>query len=254
MDISQAIERIADLLRDASCAVAFTGAGVSTESGIPDYRSPGGQWTNRTPPQLQEFLAGEAGRAAYWRYYQEFYPVIARAQPGPAHIALARLHAAGFIKGVITQNIDGLHKKAGLPDEAVWELHGNAHASTCLACAGYSLPTAEALARFEAKGASPMCPRCGGPLKPGTISFGQNLDQAVLQGAVDASERAGVMLCAGSSLVVHPAAGLPLLTLRRGGSLALVNLGPTPLDGRAAVLLRSPAGAALSALADALGA
>lgn len=254
MDEARAIERVAELLRAAPAALAFTGAGVSTESGIPDYRSPGGQWTDRTPPQFAEFMAGEAGRAAYWQYYAEFYPIIARAKPGPAHQALARLFAAGRIEGVITQNIDGLHQAAGVPDAAVWELHGNAHTSTCLGCGAFAMPTAEALAQFTAEAAAPMCPKCGGPLKPGTISFGQNLDEAVLAGAIAAAERARVMIAAGSSLVVHPAAGLPLLTMRRGGSLVLVNLGDTPLDGRAAVLLRASVGPALSAVADALGA
>lgn len=244
------LTRLAGLWRGARSPLVFTGAGVSTQSGIPDYRSPGGQWTRIDPPTFGEFRAGEAGRRRYWRYYQEFFPVIGRARPNPGHLALARLAAAGRLAGVVTQNIDGLHQAAGLAADQVWELHGNAAVSACLDCGRHQAPTAELLARFEREGQAPLCPLCGGALKPRTISFGQNLDEAVLEGAAQACATADLLLVVGSSLVVTPAASLPGLCLEAGGRLAIVNLSPTHLDEQATVLIRAGAAETLAALAD----
>lgn len=238
------------MLRKAKRAVAFTGAGVSTESGIPDYRSPGGLWTRRTPPTIQEFLADEAGRRDYWEFYREFFPVISRARPNAGHLALARLHRAGRLAAVVTQNVDGLHQAAGLPEPAVLELHGAAARSACLDCGGYREDTGLLLEEFARRGRAPVCPLCGGPVKPCTISFGQALEPRVLERAAELCARADLLLAAGSSLSVTPAAELPLLAARAGGALVIINRDPTPLDGLARAVIRESAGMALERATD----
>jgi len=243
---------LAHILDGARKLVAFSGAGMSTESGIPDYRSPGGVWSRFQPPVLQEFLADEAARVRYWRFYQETFPAFAAAQPNPGHLALGRLYAQGRLAAVITQNIDGLHIRAGVPAKDVLELHGNAFASACLKCGGCQTQTADLLAGFLGTGLAPNCPRCGGPLKPQTISFGQSLDRALLERAARLAEEADLMLVMGSSLMVTPAADLPRLTLEGGGGLVIINHDPTHLDGSAKLVLRTPAGATLAAAVDEL--
>lgn len=246
------LDQLLELARQARHLVVFTGAGISTESGIPDYRSPGGVWTKVDPPTLPEFLSGDQGRRRYWDYYREFFPVFQKARPNQGHLALGRLHAAGRLAGVITQNIDGLHQAGGVPAGRVWELHGNAFASACLGCGQYQTPTAQALEAYVGQGTIPVCPACGGPLKPRTISFGQSLDQRILDQAAQLCARADLLLVVGSSLVVTPAAQLPLLTLRAGGKLGIINQQPTALDSQAALTMPGPAGAILSWLAGRL--
>ncbi len=243
---------LAGLLAGARRLVAFTGAGMSTESGIPDYRSPGGVWSRFRPPVLQEFLAQAEARERYWRFYQEFFPAFAAARPHPGHQALGRLHAAGRLVAVITQNIDGLHRAGGVPAEDVLELHGNLFTSACLACGGYEAPTEELLAGFARSGEPPSCPHCGGPVKPRTISFGQSLDAALLERASRLAAEADLMLVMGSSLSVTPAAELPRITLAHGGRLVILNREPTPLDRRAELVSRGPAGQTLARAVDEL--
>lgn len=244
-ELRQEAARLAELLDAARVTAAFTGAGISTESGIPDYRSPGGQWTKTNPPQYQDFLASEDGRRRYWDYYREFFPVFAKAEPNPAHRALARLQQAGRLSGVATQNIDGLHQAAGCDPATVHELHGSAFVSACLKCRTHEAPTADLLGRYLDSGEVPYCPHCAGPLKPRTVSFGQALDRGVMEAAAALCARADLLLVVGSSLAVVPANGLPGYTLARGGRVVIINLAPTPLDGRASLVIRRPAGEVL---------
>jgi NAD-dependent deacetylase len=249
MSEAKALARILD---DAGNMVAFTGAGMSTESGISDYRSPGGVWSRFQPPVLQEFLADESARERYWRFYQETFPTFEAAQPNPGHLALGRLYAQGRLKAVITQNIDGLHIRGGVAAEDVLELHGNVFKSACLACGGGEADTAGLLAGFLESGMVPVCPLCGGPLKPRTISFGQNLDRALLERAARQAGEADLLLVLGSSLMVTPAAELPAITLQSGGVLVILNRDPTHLDDHARLVLRTPAGATLAEAVDEL--
>lgn len=243
---------LAQVLESAGKLVAFSGAGMSTESGIPDYRSPGGVWSRFPPPVLQEFLADEGARERYWRFYQETFPAFEAAQPNPGHLALGRLYEAGRLSAVITQNIDGLHIRGGVPPQHVLELHGDAFKSACLECGECEADTADLLKAFMGTGEAPVCPRCGGPMKPRTISFGQSLDSALLERAAQLAGEADLMLVMGSSLMVTPAADLPRITLGAGGGLAILNHDPTHLDDSAKLVLRSPAGATLAAAVDEL--
>ncbi len=232
--------------------VAFSGAGMSTESGIPDFRSPGGIWSRHKPTMYHEFLASSEARRRYWRFYLEFFPGFARARPHQGHLALGSLFRAGRLEGVVTQNIDGLHQAAGVDPAAVVELHGNAFRTTCLDCHDYQVETSRVLERVSGGEAEPPCPRCGGRLKPATISFGQSLPSAALARASELCQGADLLLVIGSSLVVTPAADLPRLTLATGGKLAIINREPTPLDDQAVHLVRQPAGEALAAAAEAV--
>lgn len=247
--------RLAALVRAAGAGgtVVFTGAGVSTESGIPDFRSPGGFWTRYAPIGYRDFMADAAMREESWRRGLHTYGAIVAAAPNPAHRAIAAWWRDGLVAGVVTQNIDGLHQRAGLPDMAVVELHGNAHRVQCLACGAlYDRPSVQA--RILNGEAVPPCLVCGGILKATTISFGQPLPPDAVATADGLLRRARLCLIVGSSLVVYPAAGLPRLTLAAGGSLAIVNATETHLDGLAALVSREPAGQVLDAAARALAA
>jgi len=246
--------RIAELaarLRESRRTVAFTGAGISTESGIPDFRGPQGIWKKMRPIELSEFLADPQARREYWRRKIESYPQMRDARPNAGHIALARLHEAGRLQIVITQNIDGLHQKAGLPEDRVIELHGSNAYVACLGCRR-RYEWEEVLRFFDAHSA-PECPRCdacGGWLKPATISFGQAMPEEATRLAFAEASRAEVMLAIGSSLQVYPAAGVPEQTRRAGGLVAIINNEPTGQDSIAGLLLRGPSGRILTALAD----
>lgn len=235
-------ERLANLLVDAGQAgtVVFTGAGVSTESGIPDFRSPGGIWTRHAPIDYSDYLRDPAMRRESWRRGLHTYASIADAAPNAAHLAIAEWWRGGLVSGVVTQNIDGLHHKAGLPDEAVVELHGNAHWVSCLSCkARFDRPAVHA--RVEAGDEDPACPACGGILKTTTISFGQGLPTQAVARAEHLHAHARLCLVIGSSLVVFPAASLPEVTLDAGGQLAIVNQTPTHLDHLAVLTARERA-------------
>ena len=245
------IAALASRIRRSRHTVAFTGAGISTESGIPDFRGPQGIWKRMRPIELSEFLADPASRREYWRRKIESYPQMRDAAPNAGHLALARLFEAGRLRTVITQNIDGLHQKAGLPDDRVIELHGSNAYIACLDCRR-RYEWEEVLPFFDRQPA-PECPRCtacGGWLKPATVSFGQAMPEAETGRAFAEAARAEVLLAVGSSLQVYPAAAVPSEARRAGGLVAIINSEPTGQDHVADLLLRGSAGLLLTALAD----
>jgi len=240
-----ALQTARDLVAAHPCAVAFTGAGVSTASGVPDFRSPGGIWSRYKPVPFQDFVLDPEARRQYWVYKKETYQDFANARPNPAHHALARMETEGRLRAVITQNIDGLHQDAG--SETVLELHGTNRRVTCIRCAA-TWPAAVIQARLLAGCEMPECDHCGGILKAATISFGQAMPADLLAVAFQLASAVDLMLVIGSSLVVHPAAGIPLAAARAGARLIIINREPTPLDGLATVILREPIEEALPAL------
>lgn len=243
------LAQVVELLREAPRWGALTGAGISTESGIPDFRSPGGIWTKVEPVDFQKFLNSATARNEYWRQKAEQHRDFAGAEPNAGHAVLARWEARGRLQGVVTQNIDELHQQAG--SRRVIELHGTARRVTCLSCrAGW--PVEQALVWYERDGAAPACPVCGGWLKHATISFGQRLDPGTLQAAAELLTECDLVLALGSSLVVQPAAGLPGLAQSHGARLVIINNQPTPLDGQAEAVVQAPLGATLEELDRAL--
>ena len=250
---------LAALLGEAEAVVVFTGAGISTESGIPDFRSPGGVWSRYNPRDFTfaKYVASPQVRHQAWRMRREFWQN--EPQPNPAHHAVARLEAAGRCRGVVTQNIDGLHQAAG--SVRVVELHGTSRTVACIGhrpragtpggC-GFRADTHWAFDRLDAGEEDPCCPNCGGLVKSATVSFGQNLFPGVLEAAADLVGEADVLLTVGSSLQVFPAAGLPAAAVRAGARLAIVNDEPTPLDGLASVMVRGRAGRVLPPAVDAV--
>jgi NAD-dependent deacetylase len=236
-DTQQQIERLAQLIRSSGKIVAFTGAGISTAAGISDYRSKGGLWDRFQPVYYEEFLEEEEKRLEYWRRKQEMWPQIRDARPSEGHRFIYRLHRAGKLRAVITQNVDGLHEQSGIPPEKILNLHGNNREIVCLSC-GALTPAAEFFPSLELSEGAPRCGKCGGLLKPNTVSFGQSLDPAVLEKAQEASTGCDLMLALGSTLQVYPAAGFPSIATRSGATLAIVTLSETPLDGEAHLVLR----------------
>jgi len=247
---SEALELAGGLLAAAGRIVVFSGAGISTESGIPDFRSPGGIWSRYDPRQLgfRRYVKEPEVRRVAWRLRRELYHLEAR--PNPAHLACVRLAEAGRLVGVITQNIDGLHTDAGLPAELVCEVHGTGRQFVCLAC-GDRGPMGEAVARVEAGEEDPACLRCGGILKAATVSFGQGIPPEVWARAEAMTAGCDAFVAVGSSLVVLPAAGLPMAARRLGAVLVIVNREPTPLDDLAHAVVRGEAGTVLPALVEA---
>jgi len=229
-------------LRSAQRVVALTGAGLSTESGIPDFRSPGGVWERFRPIEYQQFLASHEARREHWRYKRATVPAMLAAEPNAAHRALSELEAAGRLLAVITQNIDGLHQRAG--SRRVLELHGSNLEAVCLRCEK-RVPIASVLALLEAGDDVPVCRECGGWLKPATVSFGQSLPADVLQEAATLARDSDCFLALGSSLLVNPAASLAGLAKQSGSRLVIVNLSPTPYDDLADVVLRGKVGEVL---------
>ena len=241
-----AAERVAQWLATAEKPVVFTGAGMSTESGIPDFRSPGGIWTKYRTVYFDEFLESAAARHEYWRQKSAGHREFASAQPNSGHRVIARWESIGFIHGVITQNIDGLHQIAG--NQNVLELHGTAREIMCLDC-GARCDTEAMVQEFLRTDRVPRCAACAnGRLKHATISFGQGLPVQVLENAVAWCENSGLLLAVGSSLVVTPAADLPALTKRQGGRLVIVNRDATPLDGLADEIFHASIGDTLSTI------
>jgi len=247
------LDRLATLVAGARRAVAFTGAGVSTESGIPDFRSRDGVWSRFDPREFtyRNFMDSVEGRRRYWALGRMTYPLIQAAAPNATHHALAELYRLGRLDCCITQNIDGLHQRAGLPDAAVLELHGNASRARCLDC-GEPYPRAALHERLEQGVEVPDCGRCGGVVKPHTILFGEAMPAGVVAEAKRRAEGADLMLVLGSSLVVYPAAYVPRYARQAGATLAIVNLEPTPLDREASIVLRASAGAVMGAVLDTL--
>jgi NAD-dependent deacetylase len=221
------IDELARLLRSSECMLIFTGAGISTESGIPDYRGPQGVWKTRQPVYFHEFLASEEKRIEYWEFKLESWEQFRAAQPNAAHAAIAHLEARGQVEAVVTQNIDGLHQEAGCKN--VIEMHGTDRAVSCLECGDRS-ETTPWMEWFAEHRTAPRCPKCGGLLKSATISFGQNLDPAVLEEATAAASRADLALSLGSTLSVNPAAMMPLITAKNGAPYVIINRGETEHD------------------------
>lgn len=248
----EAIKRTAELIKKSARIVGFTGAGISTESGISDYRSKGGLWNRFTPVYYDEFLEDEEKRRLYWQRKIEMWPSLRDAQPNAGHRFFFQLHQAGKLSGLITQNIDGLHAKAGLPRDKIVRIHGTNAEIVCLSC-GRILPAEELMEDLEEGGPAPRCSECGGLLKPNTISFGQSLDPHELDRAEELSANCDLMLCLGSTLVVHPAAGFPAMPARRGTALVIVTLSETPLDSSATVLINRPIGEVVGELRTQLG-
>jgi len=239
--IQDGIATLAELIARSRRIVAFTGAGMSTESGIPDFRSPGGVWDRNKPIQFQEFLASSEARKETWRRGLETYPVVSAAKPNAAHLALVELERRGKLIAVVTQNIDGLHLAAGHDPERIIELHGNAHGVKCLTCDDFA--SRELVqARVIAGEAEPPCRTCGGILKPTTVSFGEPMPPRPMARAQAAMHQSDLVLVVGSTLIVYPAAGLPQIGVRAGADLAIVNLTPTPLDDVATVMVQGKAG------------
>jgi NAD-dependent protein deacetylase/lipoamidase len=247
---SAEVEALAELLGGARSAVALTGAGVSVPSGIPDFRSPGtGLWEDVDPMEVAHVSVFEGDPARFWSYYRPRFQTLGDKRPNAAHTALAELERRGLLAGVITQNVDRLHRAAG--SREVVEVHGSIDTSTCLDCGtSFQLERVEAL--FDAKLGVAVCERCGGRVKPDVVLFGELLPEAAMARAQELAAAAELMLCVGSSLVVHPVAGLPELTLAGGGRLAIVTEGPTPYDDVAAVKLEGEVDEELTALLAAL--
>ncbi len=244
-----AAARLAELIRESRCTVALTGAGVSVPSGIPDFRTPEtGLWANVDPMEVAHIDVFERDPARFWSYYRPRFQSLGDKRPNPAHEALAELERRGLLEGVITQNIDRLHRAGG--SRNVVEVHGSIETSSCTRCAtAFELEEMDAL--FAADGVA-HCSNCGGAVKPDVVLFGELLPESALVRAHDLAARAELMICVGSSLVVHPVAGLPQLTLESGGRLAIVTKGPTPYDGDAAVKLEGEVDVELAALVAAL--
>jgi NAD-dependent deacetylase len=245
------LARLAELIRGADSVVALTGAGISVPSGIPDFRTPRtGLWENVDPMEVAHIDAFHADPVRFWSFYGERFASLEGKLPNGAHLALARMEAAGILDGVITQNIDMLHRKAGTQE--LIEVHGSIATCSCLSCPG-RVELAEVRARqASAADGVPRCEHCGAPLKPDVVLFGELLDPLALSRARALCEGADVLLCIGSSLEVHPVAGLPGATLARGGALAILTAGSTPLDGAAAVRLHGDVVGELEGLLAAL--
>ncbi|MGC2201209.1 MAG: NAD-dependent protein deacylase [Stellaceae bacterium] len=246
MIIDHEVAELAQAIERAHRAVVFTGAGISTESGIPDFRSPGGIWTRMVPIDFADFLASEEARRETWRRRFAMEETFRKARPNRGHRAVAELVRRGKAAAVITQNIDGLHQAAGIADERVVELHGNTTYAHCLDCkARYEL---EALrTAFAGDGDAPICDHCGGYVKTATISFGQAMPVAAMRHAEIETRAADLFIVAGSSLVVYPAAGFPELAKHNGASLIIINREPTGLDHLADLVLNRAIGETLGA-------
>ena len=238
-------DELGRLIAESKLAVAFTGAGISTESGIPDFRSPGGIWSRYQPIEFDEFVASEAARRAYWRRKFESHDAIEQAEPNAGHKAIAALVERGKIDAVITQNVDGLHQLSGVPERHVIELHGNTTYAHCLDC-GERHELDPIRAAFERDEMPPLCRACGGLVKTATISFGQAMPLAEMRRAETATRSCDLFLAIGSSLRVYPAAGFPELAKSVGAKLVIMNREPTALDGLADLVVHDEIGEVLS--------
>lgn len=245
--------QLAEWIKESRSIVVFTGAGISTESGIPDFRSPGGIWERFDPAELSypNFVASPVSRRKYWEFYRQYWKMAAHVQPNRAHLAVAALERTGKLAAVITQNIDGLHQAAGNAPEKVLELHGTMWEVRCLSC-HYSYPWQKFYALLEEGREVENCSQCGGLLKPATVSFGQSLPVETLREAQRCSINCDLFICIGSSLVVYPAAQLPETAKSSGAKLVIINRERTPLDSIADLVLRGEAGEIMTALLERL--
>jgi NAD-dependent deacetylase len=241
--------RLAELIRESRCTVALTGAGISVPSGIPDFRTPGeGVWEKVDPMEVAHIDAFRRDPARFWGFYRERLAMLGDKQPNGAHEALVDLERRGLLEAVITQNIDTLHTKAG--SQRVIEVHGSIRSASCQSC-GRQFPMEEVPELFDEEGTA-ICSECDGPVKPDVVLFGELLPAEPMAEAEALAERAELMLCVGSSLEVFPVAGLPSITLRGGGGLAVITIGPTPFDSNAVVRMDGDVVADLEALLAAL--
>jgi NAD-dependent deacetylase len=245
------LDTVANMVFESKRIVVFTGAGISTESGIADFRSPGGIWSKFDPSEFsyQKFLSSEVSRERYWEFSKSLWPIVAEARPNPGHSAITELHYLGKLDCVITQNIDGLHQKSGIPDEKVIELHGTLKWVNCLEC-GSRYPREDIQRRLESGEKMPRCEHCGGITKPATISFGQPMPEWETSEAGRRAAACDLFLVAGSSLVVYPAAQMPLIAKESGARLVIINLAPTPHDGYADAVINEKTGEALSLILE----
>jgi NAD-dependent deacetylase len=227
-DLQSAVEQLGEMIADASTIVPFTGAGISTECGIPDFRSPGGLWTRNRPIPFDEFVSSQEARDESWRRRFAMEATFAAAKPGRGHRALASLYRAGKVPAIITQNIDNLHQASGFASDHVIELHGNTTYAKCIGCGrAYELPWVKQ--RFDTGGA-PDCPHCDEPIKTATISFGQAMPESEMMRASELSQHCDLFIAIGSSLVVWPAAGFPMMAKNNGAKLVIINREPTDQD------------------------
>jgi NAD-dependent deacetylase len=234
------ISLIAQKILEGGRNIVFTGAGISTESGIPDFRSKGGIWDKFRPVYFDEFMSSKESRIEYWRRNSELYPDLINAKPNPGHISIFQLYEMGLIDAVITQNIDGLHQKSGLPDDKVIELHGNTRRVRCMGCGKIS-SLAKAQERVQSGDLAPEC-ECGGYLKPDTISFGQAMPVDEVEKATSLSQTCNFFLVVGSTLLVQPAALMPQYAKQNDAFLCILNLSETPYDAVCDVLIQGKAG------------
>ncbi len=244
-NLAEAMAGLQELVEEASTIVPFTGAGISTECGIPDFRSPGGLWTKNRPILFDEFLASQEARNESWRRRFAMADQFGDAKPGRGHRALASLYRAGKVPAVITQNIDNLHQESGFAPDHVVELHGNTTYASCLDCSErYELSWVRSH-MDAANGCAPDCPACGGYIKTATVSFGQAMPDAAMRRAQELTLSCDLFLAIGSSLLVWPAAGFPLMAKRNGARLVIINREPTEFDEMADLVVRQDIGTVL---------
>ncbi|MCP3874331.1 MAG: sigma factor regulator FecR [Desulfobacteraceae bacterium] len=238
--MDEKITLVANKIKDSKHLVIFTGAGISTESGIPDYRSQGGLWDKFRPVYFDEFMTSEASRIQYWEQRLDMEKTLCVSKPNTGHMSISKLHELGFLKALITQNIDGLHKASGIPKDKIIELHGNTRRVRCMSCKKL-ISWDEAQKMIDAGDMAPVC-SCGGYFKPDTISFGQAMPAEETQRAVALSAKSDVFIVVGSTLLVQPAALMPEYAKNANAFLAIINLSQTPYDNVCDVLIREKAG------------
>jgi len=241
------IEAVADMIIDSKKVVVFTGAGFSTESDVPDFRGPQGVWSKFDPSELNlpNFLRSEEIREKYWQVHKMFWETVREAEPNSGHYAVNELHNMGRLDCIITQNTDGLHQKAGVPDEKVLELHGTMHWVNCLDCQR-RYPREEVHQKMLDGQAVPRCDTCNGILKPATVAYGQSMPERETRESEARSAACDLFLAAGSSLVVYPAAQMPIIAKRGGARLVILNIGKTPHDHYADIVIGEKTGETLS--------
>ena len=249
--MEEQLKQIAQWINTSKRIIIFSGAGLSTESGIPDFRSPGGVWDKYNPEDFyfQNFIASETSREKYWQMATEMWEPIKQAQPNPAHLAIAEMEKLGKLDCVITQNIDGLHFKAGNSEEKVLQLHGTAIFVSCLSCKK-RYDRDQIQDRIKKAQKAPRCDDCGGLLKPATISFGQSMPEKETQEAYHRSSICDLFIVIGSSLVVQPAASMPIVAKRNGARLVIINRDPTPCDDLADLVIHGQAGPTMAGILE----
>jgi NAD-dependent deacetylase len=238
--MDEKIELIAERIKASKNLIVFTGAGISTESGIPDYRSQGGIWDKFRPVYFDEFMSSRQARIRYWEQRMDMEKSLCTAKPNEGHMSIAGLHELGYLNTLITQNIDGLHEASGIPGEKIIELHGNTRRVRCMSCKRL-ISWQEAEAMFKSGDKAPEC-SCGGYFKPDTVSFGQTMPVEETKMAVKLSSKSDMFMVIGSTLLVQPASLMPGYAKAAGAFLVIVNLSETPYDGSCNVLIREKAG------------